>query len=243
MNHNPRFAKPFITLISVAGFGSLVYAATHATTWHPFEAFALLAIAVAASRMNMKLPGLTSNMSVNLPFLLLAAAELNLVEALTVTCLATTVQCLPKDGGKLKRERLLFNLSLMSFAVALTWQVCRLGAVPHLDWLSSALVLPLAALTLFLMQTVPVSVVIDLTDGGSVPAVWSKLAHLTFPNYLLSAGVVSMVVAARHHVGWQLPLLVLPVMYGTYRSYQTYFGREAAVQLPISLGRAAGAGH
>jgi hypothetical protein len=243
MNHKPRFAEPFIALIALAGLAALAYGWMHATTWHPYEALALFAITVAASRMKVKLPGLTGNMSVNLPFLLLAAAELNQVEAIAIAVVSTAVQCFPKDGTKPKLVRVLFNLSLMSSAVALAAQVFHMGAVAQPIWFTGALVLPAAALTLFLMQTAPVATVIALTDGGPVTAIWTKIARMTFPYYVLSAGMASMMMAARQHVGWQVPLLALPVMYGTYRSYQTYFGREAADQISHGMSKAAAAGH
>jgi len=94
-----------------------------------------------------------------------------------------------------------------------------------------------------LMQTVPVSVVIMLTDGGPFRTIWTKIAQMTFPYYVLSAGMASMVMAARQHVAWDVPLLLLPVMYGIYCSYQMYFGREAAEQRSLSMAKAAGAGH
>jgi hypothetical protein len=242
MNHKPRFAEPFIALISLAGLASVTYGWMHATTWHRYEALALFAITVVASRMKVKLPGLTGNMSVNLPFLLLAAAELNQVEAIAIACVSTAVQCFPKDGTKPKLVRVLFNLSLMSSAVALAGQVFHMGAVAQPAWFTGALVLPAAALTLFLMQTAPVATVIALTDGGPVTAIWTKIARMTFPYYVLSAGMASMMMAARQHVGWQVPLLALPVMYGTYRCYLTYFGGEAADQISYDMAKAAAAG-
>jgi hypothetical protein len=238
MKHNPQIAKSFITLISIAGLCCLVYAITHAGTWHLYETLALIAITVVASRMNMKLPGLTGNMSVNLPFLMLAAAELNLPEALAVALVSTAVQCVPKDGSKIKYERVLFNLSLMTCAVAAAWQVFRMGTAAQHLWLAGAVLLPFAALTLFLMQTVPVSVIITLTSGGQIGTAWTSIARMTLPYYALSAGMASMMLAARQHVGWHVPLVVLPLMYGIYRSYQTYFGRESAQAL--SMAKAAG---
>ena len=243
MNHKPRFAEPFIAVILLAGLASVAYGWMHATTWHPYEALALFAITGAASRMKVKLPGLTGNMSVNLPFLLLAAAELNTFEALTVAVVSTAVQCFPKDGTKPKLVRVLFNLSLMSSAVALTGQVFHAGAVAHPAWFTGGLVLPAAALALFLMQTAPVATVIALTDSGPVTAIWTKIARMTFPYYVLSAGMASMMMAGRQHVGWQVPLLALPVMFGIYRSYQTYFGPETADQTSHAMTKAAAAGH
>jgi hypothetical protein len=242
MNHNPRQAKTFIALMTAAGVCSIAYGLTHASPWHPAEALALFAITVAASRMKVKLPGLSGNMSVNLPFLLLAVAELNLVEALAVACASMAVQCLPKDGTKAKPVQMLFNISSMAFAVALGWQVFHHGASGQPAWLAGALLMPLAVACFFLIQTVPVSIIIALTDGGPVRRVWTNIAQMTFPYYVLSAGMAFMVMAARQHVGWQLPLLLLPVMYGTYCSYQMYFGRNAAEPGSISMAKGAAAG-
>ena len=225
MNHNPRKAQAFIALMTTAGLCSTTYSLTHSSTWHVGESLILFAITVAASRMKIKLPGLSGNMSVNLPFLLLAVAELNAIEALAVALVSTAVQCLPKHGGKLKPVQMLFNLSSTAFATTVGWAVFHLGANP--GWLAGSLLLPLAVAGFFLIQTVPVSVMIALTDEGPAHRVWTNIARMTFPYYVLSAGMAFMVITLRQHVAWQWPVLMLPVMYGTYSSYRMYFDREA----------------
>jgi len=243
MNHNPRKAQAFIALMTTAGLCSTTYGLTHSTTWHVGESLILFAITVAASRMKIKLPGLSGNMSVNLPFLLLAVAELNAIEALAVAVFSTAVQCLPKHAGKLKRVQMLFNLSSTAFATMAGWAVFHLGA--HTTWWGGALLLPLAVAGFFLIQTVPVSVMIALTEEGPVHRVWTNIARMTFPYYVLSAGMAFMVITLRQHVGWQLPILLLPVMYGTYSSYRMYFDKEAASlgSQAVLVAHAAGAGH
>lgn len=243
MSHNPPQATAFIALISAAGLCSVGYSLTQATNWHPQEAVVLFAIAVAAARMKVKLPGLTGTMSVNLPFVLLAVAGLNLAEALLVGCASTAAQCWPKGGAKPKPVQILFNISSMASAVVVGWQVFHHGANGHPVWLTGAFLLPLAALGFFLIQTVPVSIVIALTDGALVRKVWASIAQMTFPYFVLSAGVASMAIAARQQAGWQVSLLLLPVMYATYRSFQMYFAREAAQNNPLSLAKAAAAGN
>lgn len=52
---------------------------------------------------------------------------------------------------------------------------------------------------------------------------------------MASAGIASMVIAASRDVGWQIPLLALPVMYAIYRSYQLYFGRMVAMTRALGL--------
>jgi hypothetical protein len=71
--------------------------------------------------------------------------------------------------------------------------------------------------------------------------VWSSIFHLSFPYYVLSAGVTSLVTSASHRIGWQIPLLVLPTMYGVNKSYRLYFGRAEALARPIASAKAAGA--
>jgi len=53
--------------------------------------------------------------------------------------------------------------------------------------------------------------------------------------------VTSLVTTASHRIGWQIPLLVLPTMYGVNKSYRLYFGRAEALARPIASAKAAGA--
>ncbi len=241
MSRNPSQANTFVALVSAAGLCSLACGLTqHAANWHPREALILFAIGVAAARMKVKLPGLTGTMSVNLPFVLLAVTELNLLEALLVACASTAAQCWPK-AAKAKPVQMLFNIASMASAVALGWQLFHHGANGLPAWLPSAFVVPLAVSGFFLLQTVPVSIVIALTDGGPVQEIWSNIAQLTFPYYVLSAGVASIAIAARQHFAGAISLIVLVVMYGSYRSFQAYFRREAPEDCSLNVAKAAAA--
>ena len=239
MTHNPRNANAFIALMTAAGIGVISLGLAHTNIWHPFQTLVLFAIAAAASRMKIKLPGLTGNMSVNLPFLLIALVELNLVEALAVACASTAVQCFPKDLSKAKLDQVLFNLATISFSTALAWQILHTGAVGN-AWLSASLLLPWAAATFFFGQTAPVSMIITLTGGGPLRMVWTSIAHLTFPYFVLSAGVAEISTVASRVIGWQIPLLVLPLMFGVFRSFQMYFHREMAAEEPRTMTAIAG---
>jgi hypothetical protein len=236
MNHNPRAANSFVALISAAGLFSVGYALTRATTWHPWEASVLLAIAVATSRMKVRLPGLTSTMSVNLPFVLIAAMQLSLLEALLIALASTAVQSVPK-GGKPKAIQMLFNMSTMAVALGAGHWILQ-----QASWASASLLVSLAAASFFLVQTAPVAAVIALTEGGKMSRIWSSIFHLSFPYYVLSAGVTSLVTTASHRIGWQIPLLALPVMYGVSRSYRLYFGGSAEAPQSMALAKSAGAG-
>jgi hypothetical protein len=241
---NPRKANSFIALISAAGLGSVGYALTRTNTWHPGEVIALTAIAIAASRMKIKLPRLNGSMSVNLPFVLIAVVRLSLLEALLIALASTAVQSLPAAGGKPKLVQMLFNVCTMASAVGSgRWILHHQAFAGRSLWMSPALLLSLATASFFLIQTIPVAFIISLTEGGSALRIWSSIFHLSFPYYVLSAGVTSVVTAASQRIVWQVPLLVLPAMYGVYCSYRLYFGRAAQVDDTLTMAQAAGKAH
>jgi len=236
-----RTAQLFIGFTVLCGVTAMGYGLLQTHSLHPLQFITMLVIALAASRLKVKLPGLTSSMSVNLPFILIATMGLSLIEALIIGLTSTAVQCFPKSGGWPKPVQILFNVSTMAVAVGLAGRIFQGRMQPPTASVSGSLLLVLAAATFFLVQTIPVATIISLTEGGSLPQIWSSISQQSFPYYVLSAGVTSLVTTASHRVGWQVPLLVLAVMYGVYRSYRLYFGREEIPARPIALAKAAAA--
>jgi hypothetical protein len=227
-----------LTAGSVAGYACF---ASHQV--HLYLALAVLALATTSSRMKVKLPGINGNMSVNLPFLLTAILSLSATEAVVVACVSTAVQCWPRKHAKFNPQQLTFNLSMMAFATA------SASLLAHAAWfatspaaLHATMVLALASTTLFFGQTVPVAGIVAASEAKKTFQVWCELAQLSFPYYLVSAGVTSMVQAVGGHLGWGLALGVFPLMYAIHRSYRLYFGRMAENMQPAVLVKAAGAG-
>jgi len=240
--NNTRQIKTFIGGMMLAAASVAGYAAVVNHALHRYFALALLALAAVTSRMKVKLPGIDGNMSVNLPFLLTAVVNLSAAEAILITCVSTMVQCWPQKPAKFKPQQMTFNVSMMSFAT------CLASLMFHATWLrgmhstSAALGLALATATLFLGQTAPVAAIIALSESKAAGPIWWHLAHLSFPYYVVSAGVGSMVQTVSSHMGWQLALAVFPVMYGVHRSYRLYFGKVAETSRPDVLVRSAKVG-
>lgn len=234
-----RLTKAFIAFMTVIAAGTIADAIAHGRGWHPYLAVTLLLVAVATSRMKVTIPGVNGNMSVNLPFLMLSVITLSATESILIACASTVIQTLPKDGSKLKPVRVLFNVSMMAFASGAA------GLVFHqLNGLGWTGLLVATAATFFLGQTLPVSVIVALTDGGAVRRIWTNIAQMSFPYYVVSAGVTSMVNSVGHYVSWLAAFALLPVMYGIYRSYRLYFARVAqATTPPMAMTAAAGVQH
>jgi len=177
----------------------------------------------ASSRLKLKLPGLNGNMSVSLPFILLAAVTLSTFEALVLGILSAGVQSLPRGQNKIKPIQIIFNLSTMAIGVFLASVILHGGVRTLSVWASASGLLVLAGMSLVMAQTLPVATIISLTEGGRLLRIWFSIFQLSFPYYVLSTGITSIMTTISKHVGWQIPLLTLPVMYGVYNSYRLYF--------------------
>ena len=237
-----RRIKTFIGAMTVASLATAGYATFASHSMHSYFALAVLVLAAATSRMKVKLPGVTGNMSMNLPFLLTAAVNLSAVEAVLITCISTAVQCWPRKGAKFNPQQMWFNLCMMSFASASAGLVFHAEWLSHLQWSANPVGLTLATLTLFVGQTIPVAGIVSVSEGKSAAQVWRSVALLSFPYYVVSAGITSMVQAVSAHIGWELALAVFPVMYVIHRSYKLYFSGLAETMRPEFMVRAAGAG-
>ena len=252
MQRNTRLTNAFITGMFLAAIAGTLHASLASHALHPAYAVAVLTLAAASSRMKIKLPGIDGNMSVNLPFLLMAVVNLSALEAVSIACLSTVAQCWPKAGRKFRPEQMLFNVSMMAFAASmanLIWNANWLGRSAWgrspwegWAWASEPLMLASATATFFVGQTAPVAGIIKLAEGTAMRRVWLSIVQLSFPYYVLSAGMTSMANTVSHHLGWQAALVVFPVMYGIHRSYRSYFRRAEEAPRTVPLARAARAG-
>lgn len=221
----PKSAAAFVTLITMCGLGMLGYAVLHFHSNDWVRLMSLLAVALLAARLKLKLPGLNGNMSVNLPFIILGVTELGLLQTLLIACASTTVQSLKKPRNQIRWIQVTFNFFNMALSVGLAHFAFNY-AMPEVFIPGFALRIGLAAGILFLANTIPVSAIISLTELRKIPQVWYEIFLWSFPYYVLSGGVASLFHTLDRNVGWQIPLAMLPLMFGVYHCYRAYFGRS-----------------
>ena len=184
-------------------------------------------VAILASGLKVQLPGIDGTMSVNFLFILLGVMELSLPETMVIGCTATLVQSIWQARNRLDPVKVLFNVfGMMANASALCyatyyWLAPKVGG-------NKPFLLMAAALVFFLANTLPISIVIALTENKSSRKVWSNCYFWSFPYYLVGAAAVGLVGVVNRRAGWQTSLLVLPVIYWVYRSYRLYLGRLEA---------------
>lgn len=230
MDRLPKSAKWLVGAVAICGTAVLLRGLWGWSHVDSVRFTAFLVVAVLAAMFKVKLPGMNSSMSVNLPFILLAVAELSLPEALLIGCASTLRQCLRTAQNRRNPVQIVFNVCAVANAVALAWMLFNrqhpTGNAPL-----HALMLALAAAGFLVANTVPVAAILSVTEHKNIALVWTHMFSLTFPYYLLSAGVTAITSAAGHYVGWQAPLLALPVMYAVYASYRRYFEAQAVAEV------------
>lgn len=219
MNQLSPAAKVWIALVGTTGAATLAYAAMHwqHTNLPIFAVFVILAI--ATSRMRIKLPGMSGVMAMNLPFFLVALAEIGVSEALLVASLGGIAQSF-SPSGRAKPVQVIFNAATLINAAALAGVMFRIALKS--GWIAP-LALMAAALAYFFFNTVPVAIVLWLAEGKRPVPTWTKMAELSLPCYLLSAGFAAMVCFAGKGPELVLLMAVFVAMYFTYRSYRLYF--------------------
>ena len=160
--------------------------------------------------------------------------EMSLAETLVIGCTASLVQSVWHARNRLDPVKVVFNVvGMMATASSLTYLTYQWLATKY--GISKPILLMLAALVFFLANTLPISVVIALTENKSSRKVWSECYFWSFPYYLVGAAAVGLVGIVNRQAGWQTSLLVLPLIYWVYRSYRLYLGRLEAEKARVEI--------
>ena len=214
----------FVTVSATIGTGVLAVALLHFHSDDPLKFLCYLAIAVLASTLKVRLPGMESTMSVHFLFVLLGVLELSLGETLLLGCAATLIQSVWKTKNRPEFIKVAFNvLGMAAPAIFLTYKAYNSWGVHNAR--SIPVLLLIAACTYFVANTLPVSIVIALSTNTSFRKIWSETFFWSLPYYLVGAVLVGVISWVDHFIGWQSALLAMPLMYWVYRSYHLYLSR------------------
>ena len=220
-----KTAKTYLGIVSLTGVSCL---AVGALQWKPENllqfGFYVLA-SMMASNLKVILPGITGSMSVNFLFVLVGITELSLPQTLVIGCLSTATQCAMFTKKRPTVPQLAFNISSTAISVTASY------ALYHNAWLwqrlegSVTLLLSLATLTYFFVNTLSVTVIVTLTEQKDVWEVWHGSFLWAAPQYLVGGAMAGLIHTLNRFAGWQVAVLVVPVIYFVYRSYRIYLGR------------------
>jgi hypothetical protein len=179
-------------------------------------------LALVASTMKVRLPGITGTISVNFLFILIAIAVFTFSETVLLAAASCIVQCLWRTKSRPKIVQVSFNVAVLSISSGASYRLSHLFAGPaaHLTAL-----LAVAAAFYFTADTMLISGVLSLVQGKSLFTVWQQCYLWSFPYYLAGAAIASLVVATNRSAGWAVSLSVLPLMGLVYVFYRICVAR------------------
>ena len=222
-----------IGMVAVASLCTLSFGAAFGVVRLQTQAWPqlmLLAVAAAvSSRFKVKLPGMTSSMSGNLPVILLGVTQLGLFASLLVAITAAIAQSYSSGGNKTKPIQFIFNACTLLNASGLAYLVYH-SRVFGAHASAQAMPLVLAAATYFLANTAPVASIIGLTENANPFALWHNVFLWSFPNYVIGAGLTAIASAFGTISGLATVAALLAVLFAVYQSYKMYVGRAIQTQ-------------
>ncbi len=186
-------------------------------------------IALLTSAWKVALPGVRGTMSMNFLFVLVGIVQLSPSETLAMSALAVLVQSCyhAKARGADRWIKAAFNVGSVAIAVrAATFTYAVI--TPTFPALEFPFRLALTATVYFLCNTVPVSIIISLTENKSLIANWRTCFFWSLPYYLIGAAISGLLYAVKATAGWQTSVLLVPIVYVVYRSYLNYLERLQA---------------
>lgn len=213
--------KAYIVAIAMAGAVSLCHGFRGWQCSEPEKYLSYLLLAAVAAGVKIRVPGVTGTVSLNFVFVLLGVAEFSLGENLVMGLLCAVIQMFLHARNRPTLWQIVFNVGNVALGID---GVYSLSKVPgfHGGLMTAA--------TLFIANTVPLSVVIGLTEGKNPWSVWRESFLWTFPNYLAGAAAVWVVGELDHRLGWQAGALLVPIIYVVYRSHRSYVERLEEAQ-------------
>jgi len=220
----PSLAKAYIAVIGALAAAVLGVAAYR---WNPENLghFVLFfAVAMVASAMKIRLPGLKTNISTNFVFILIGIGIFSFSETILIALGGALVQSLWRPLQWPKPVQIFFNGACLTVCSAAAFWASH--AVPAFAGSNSAAAMMAVGTCVYVvLNTGLVSLVISLAEGQSLKHIWPQCYEWTFPYFLVGAAVAGLASAAGRGVNLGVSLLVVPSMYFVYVYYRMHIVR------------------
>ncbi len=183
------------------------------TTPIPFAA--LLALASLAGFLQIRLRGLGTRLSVRFFVLLIGVAVLSWPQTLVIAGLSALVESMvwtrPRPGWPAAARH--GAISMLAASAAYATYHLPAGVV-------SPLLMVLAAMVYFAVSSAALAM--SATAGEKA---WKHSFFWTFPHYIAGGSAAGLLTIADRHNGWEITLLVVPMLYWMVHAYKVYLER------------------
>jgi len=208
----PKTAKAYIALVIASGAAVLLLAAA---SWPSagLQQFAIyFGLAVLASTMKVRIPGLEGTMSPNFVFILLAMAACSLSQVVVISLAAALVQCFWSAAKRPRLVQVAFSAAALMVSSASAYRLSHLLLTGSGAESSVPFVL-LAGSLYFPLNSALVSVVIGLVNGQMLAEILQRCYQWVFRHFMggiLFAGMISG--AYSPSSAWRGALVLLPAV-------------------------------
>lgn len=225
-------AQFYIGLTIASGVCLVAYCLAREAMAVPSNVYlAAVLLALAASTLKVRLPGITGTISVNFLFILVAIAIFTFPETVLLASAACIVQCLWRPRSRPRIVQVSFNVAALALSSGAGYRLSHLFAGRQA---ALGVLLAVAASFYFTADTLLVSGVLSLVQGKSLFAVWQQCYLWSFPYYLAGAAIAGLAVETDRELGWAMSLLILPLMYLVYVFYRICVERVGAGSVPAA---------
>jgi hypothetical protein len=222
----PSLAKAYIATISVLASAALAAAAYRWNPEHLSQFVVFFALAMLASGMKIRLPGLKTTISINFVFILMGIVMFSFGETVLIGLGGALVQSLWRTQERPKAVQILFNGACLTVCTAAAFWAAH--TLPGFVGSSSMVaMMAVGACVYTVLNTGLVSLIICLAEGQSLRHIWLQCYEWTFPYFVVGAAVAGMSSTAGHGTNFGVTLLVAPVMYLVYVYYRMRIVRAA----------------
>lgn len=220
-------AKTYTRIIILLGIAVLVPQSNAWSNQDPIQYLSYFTLAILASLLQVGYHTELGVVPINLLFVLITLRSLSAAETMVLGAAAALAQ--HWMSAKNRENRLvnsLFGVSVMCIAVALAdYSSHGIFIAEGRRELNDALRAILTGATFFVGISFPWATKEALETRVKMPIIWKNRYFWMLPFYVAGAVLAGVFDIARGEVGWQLPVLAVPVVFLLYRSYRIYMAR------------------
>jgi diguanylate cyclase (GGDEF)-like protein len=180
---------------------------------YPFTVFA--ALAILAGFLQIRLRGLGTRLSIRFFVVLISMAALSWPETVAIAFLSALV-----ESAVCIKPRPAWMETLCYGAIS-TFASIAACAMYHISS-PSPLLMVLAAMVYFAVTSVALA--------RFSARVWKQSFFWTFPHYVAGGSATGVLTIANRHNGWEITLLVVPILYWMVHAYKLYLERRGTPQ-------------
>jgi hypothetical protein len=199
----------------------LAYGAFH---WQPQNLgrfWGYLAMALVAATLKVRLPALTSTISLSFVVFLVALAELSYAETIVIAAAATAVQTIWKTKRTPQLVQIAFNSACIVVSISAAYAACH-GFLESTLASSIPALLIVATVVLYSSNTILIAGIMCLAERKPLSALWQQCYFWSFPYYLVGASASALMITAAESVIWGLSVAVFPILTLVYVSYRIH---------------------